>query len=249
MPHVKEILMNKLPVILLSILAVALPAQDAMRAAAKVTRLEGTASMMRNGGGKWRPVRPGMAVKQGDQLYTRAESFVELKYENGAVVRMDENTKVTIESATATEAETKTGIGNVWVNMKKIASGSKKFEITSPTAVAAIRGTAFTMQTDRDSSSSVSVYNGKVAVGPSDELKKWQQQQKPKPPRQEPVEVPGPEEVPGPYEVSLEAWTTIVAGQRILIRKDGKFAKESISMEQKGQSNFVQKNLKLDREM
>ena len=77
------------------------------------------------------------------------------------------------------------------------------------------------MQTAQDSSTAVRVFEGTVSVGPSDALKKAIKEKKVAPPG-EPTEVPGPEEVPGPYEVTLEQWRSIVAGQQISVRTDGK---------------------------
>jgi hypothetical protein len=104
------------------------------------------------------------------------------------------------------------------------------------------------MANQADSTASVSVYNGKVAVGPTDELKKKIEQAKPAARVDEPVEVPGPEEIPGPFEVPLEQWRDIVAGQKISIRTDGKFAQEKFDMKAAAEEKFVKKNLEMDKE-
>ena len=128
--------------------------------------------------------------------------------------------------------------------MRKLVSAGKEFEVSTPTAVAAIRGTVFDFSYTPDSASYVSVFEGKVAVGPSEELKKKLEQEKKKAPArtEKPVEVNGPEEIPGPYEVSLEQWRTIVAGQKIMVRSDGKFAQEKMDMKAVSKEKFVKKN-------
>jgi hypothetical protein len=183
--------------------------------------IEGDASIMRQGGEKWITARPNMPLSVGDEVYCRMESFVEVRYAMGAVLRMDENSKITLKAANGDSIQTKTALGSVWVNMKKISKAGKTFDVSSPTAVASIRGTVYQMTTGTDSSTDVSVYDGKVAVGLTDSLKKAVQ--KPKMPAGEVTEVPGPDEIPGPFEVSLDQWKTIVAGQKIKVRRDGKF--------------------------
>jgi hypothetical protein len=160
---------------------------------------------------------------------------------------MDEETKIVIKSATTEQTVTKTGVGNVWVNMKKLTVQGRGFDLSTPTATASIRGTVFQASTSNDSSTDVSVFDGKVAVGLSDDIKKPASK---KPSLEEPVEVPGPEEIPGPYEVSLDQWKIIVAGQKISVCKDGKFAQEKFDGSKAAASDsFVKKNLALDKQL
>jgi hypothetical protein len=217
---------------------------------AKVASLEGTVQVMKKGATDWKNARPGMPLEVGDEIYTQAESFAEIRYTIGTVLRMDEKTKLTLESSSDKTIKSKSAIGTVWINMRKLVSTGKEFEVSTPTAVAAIRGTVYNMSTAADSASDVSVFEGKVAVGPSDDLKKKLDQEKKKAAKTEkPVEVPGPEEIPGPYEVSLEQWRTIVAGQKIVVRTDGKFAQEKFDAKAAAQKAFIKKNLALDTEL
>ena len=105
------------------------------------------------------------------------------------------------------------------------------------------------MTTKQDSSTDVNVYDGKVSVGPSDDLKKKLAAQKPRGPELGEGEVAGPEEVPGPYEVSLEQWKMIIAGQKISVRADGMFSQEDIDMAAALEDAFVKKNQELDKKL
>lgn len=239
--------MKKLFLLLVSILAFCFSVQADI--VARITRLEGAVSILRNGSTEWRSAKPSTPLEAGDQVYTHEESFAELQYSIGTVLRMDEKTKITIAASSEQAIKTRNGLGDVWVNMKKLLSKGKEFEVSTPTAVAAIRGTVFQMSSKADSTASVSVYNGKVAVGPSDELKKKIEQAKPVKHVEQPVEVPGPEEIPGPFEVPLEQWRDIVAGQKISVRVDGKFAQEKFDMKAAAEEKFVKKNMDLDKEL
>ncbi|MBD3393753.1 MAG: hypothetical protein GF418_16600 [Chitinivibrionales bacterium] len=218
--------------------------------AGRLSIVEGKVSLLRSGSEKWVPARPNMGLKTGDQLYTREESFAEVTYVTGAVLRMDENTKITLTAASKTGTKTKSGVGNVWVNMRKLVrTGGKKFELATPTALASIRGTKFNATTNPDSSTDIAVFDGTVAVGPSGDAGERKGEEK-RPDGLAPGEVPGPEEVPGPYEVTLEEWRSIIAGQRIRIRGDGKFSQEAFDVtEARAKDAFVKKNAALDKKL
>jgi hypothetical protein len=215
---------------------------------ARITRIEGKVSILRASSDNWLDAKPGMPLESGDQIYTREESFAEIRYAIGTILRMGEKTKITLEASSEKIIKTRSGIGDVWVNMKKLLSREKEFQVSSPTAVAAIRGTVFKMSCSQDSTSVVSVFDGKVAVGPSEVLKRRTGTAKEAPQIEKPVEVAGPEEIPGPFEVSLEQWRDIVAGQEISVRRDGKFKQGKFNLKAAAREEFVKKNLELDKE-
>lgn len=233
----------KLALFLLFVSAVLAGAQPP----ARITHIEGSASVLRSGASQWRDARPGMPLGVGDELYARTESFVEVRYEVGAVVRLNEETKMILEEVSDAVITTRTPMGDVWVNMRRLTSAGRQFDMATPTAVASIRGTSYRMTTAADSSTDVNVFGGEVAVGPSGDRGAKPGTGHPRPPAAEPREVPGPEEVPGPFEVPLEHWLTIVAGQRISVRADGKFAKEQFELESALEDLFVKKNIERDR--
>lgn len=215
--------------------------------AAKIRRIEGKVSVLRKGAEKWSDARVDMPLNVGDAVYTRKESFAEVMYNTGEILRMDEETKITINEATSKRSKTSTPIGNIWVNIRKLLSSKKQFELSSPTATAAIRGTVFNMNTKQDSSTDVSVFKGKVAVGPSKDFEKKMKKKTIEPEGRH--EVPGPEEIPGPYEVTLQEWRTIVSGQMISVNKDGKFSEKKFDADKAAKDDFVKKNLEMDKEL
>ena len=238
--------MNKKPitVCLIIILSALFLANVYAGSVAKIKRIDGKVSVLKKGAQKWRTARVNMPLGEGDAVYSRKESFAEIVYSSGAILRMDEDTKIIIKKVTEKKSTTATPLGNVWANMRKLVVSKKEFDLESPTATAAIRGTVFQMNTDKDSSTDVSVYEGKVAVGPSKKM----EVKKPAGPTGR-HEVPGPHEIPGPYEVSLQQWRTIVAGQMISINKEGKYSEKKIDMKKAKKNDFVKKNLELDKEV
>ena len=231
--------------IVLSLLTQSSMAADVV---ARITRIEGKVSILRASSDNWLNAKPAMPLEAGDQIYTREESFAEIRYAIGTILRMGEKTKITLEASSEKTIKTRSSVGDLWVNMKKLLSKGKEFEVSSPTAVAAIRGTVYRMSCSQDSTSVVSVFDGRVAVGPSDVLKRRTDPAKPAQQIEKPVEVPGPEEIPGPFEVSLEQWREIVAGQEIAVRRDGKFKQGKFDLKAAAREEFVKKNMELDKE-
>lgn len=212
---------------------------------AVLKRIEGKVSILRKGATKWRDARLNLPIKVGDAVFTRDDAFAEIVYSSGAVLRMDENTKIVVDKIDSLHnAKTTTSLGKVWVNMKAMTGAKPEFEVASPTATAAIRGTVFYMDTKQDSSTDVNVMRGKVAVGPGSKFAKKEEDKK----NDQPVAATGPVEVPGPFEVSLSEWKTIVAGQVISVRKDGKYSQKKFDTNAMRKDTFVQKNVLLDSE-
>lgn len=211
---------------------------------ARIQLIQGSADLYKAASAKSLAARVGMPVGVGDTLRSREESFVEVLFENGEVLRLSENSVLAIERIDSQKAESSLPVGRVWVNMKKIVS-HRAFDVSTPTAVAAIRGTIYDMKAGEDQSVDVCVYDGKVAVGPSAGLKKkLQNAPSDKPAAGEPVQVPGPAEIQGPHEVTLEQWQTIVAGMRIKIAPHGAFS--TSAMEKIDNDTFISKNISLD---
>lgn len=220
----------------------------ASESAARISLMEGHADILRNGAKVWITAKPEMTLQTGDQIYSGKESFVELIYKNGEIARLDENSKLIIEESTPEKVSSTTMLGTVWVNMKKLTSTRRNFQLSSPTAIAAIRGTIFQMTAGTDSLTEVRVYNGKVAVGPTENLKSRIELEKKEGRIKEPQEAPGPHEIPGSYEVPLEQWRLIIAGQRISVRPDGNFSTEQFDS-LKTEPFFIKKNIELDKQL
>lgn len=214
---------------------------------ASIQLVQGRASLTRGTTAKVLAARIGMVLRTGDSIHSYEESLVEIKFDNGEIVRLDENTTFVIEQANSQKAGASLPVGRVWVNMKKITS-HRAFDVSTPTAVAAIRGTIYAMQAGIDHSVDLGVYDGKVDIGPSEKLKMdlYTAKQK-KAPGSDPVEIQGPVEVQGPHEVTLEQWHTIVAGMKIKIAPEGAF--KTSKLEKIETDTFITKNISFDRDI
>jgi hypothetical protein len=189
-----------------------------------------------------------LPVVNGDKIETKKQSRCELTYDDGSVVRIDEQTIYTVEKAKIDKkekvVESRLSIGKLWANIKKLVRGRDSWKLKSPAAVVAVRGTIYRMNAGADSSTQVLVYNGDVEVGPAESS--GQQQGMGVAPGQ-PRQVQGPVQVQGPREVSLGQWLEIVrAQQQIVIRPDGTYAKSDFSLEEDAKLEWVQWNQERD---
>lgn len=182
-----------------------------------VTYVQGSVNLLR--GGKTQSLGVNALVQPGDVIMTAADGRAEIIINRESVIRLDHNTRTTIEAFrdnAAKSGKTTMGfsVGTVWAKIRNFKDQVSRFELELPTAIAGVHGTVYQTSVQPDSSAEVKVFTGEVAVSnrppTSPELAGGLQ------------EVPGPDEVPGPSEVSMEQWTQIVRDmQRLLIGKDG----------------------------
>lgn len=186
----------------------------------------------------------------GDKVKTQKQSRCEIKYNDGSIVRIDQQSIYTIVNyQTKNEVkkvESFLSIGSIWANIKKLAGKTDNWLLRGPSAVVAVRGTVYRMDANEDSTSKVLVYEGSVNVAPP----AWdptgastggKKDDKPK-------YVQGPSVVSGPKVVSLEEWVEIVkAQQQIVVQPDGTFKKSEFNMEEDAKSDWVKFNKERDK--
>lgn len=223
------------------------PAPDTVGSISFVLGKNEEVSVLRHESTKWQPAQLKMPVLQGDQIQTAAESRCEIRLNDGSVIRIGEKSLFDLEQSSLAKSNRQVDgtlkRGSIWANIFKLKWGREKFEIKSPTAVCAVRGTIYRMEAD--STTRVAVYDGQVDIGPATGLRqRLQQQTRPLGP---PQQVPGPTEIPGPYEVSLDQWVRLVAGFQIEIRENGRYAKSTIDSSREARDDWIQWNLQRDR--
>jgi hypothetical protein len=168
-------------------------------------------------------------VFEKDTLLTGKESRCEIKLADGSVLRLSESTKYVIDrfeqSGEKVNFQGYLVSGESWTNVNRADSKTKDFKVKSPIAVAAVIGTAYKMTAD-GKITEISVLDGKVDVDLEQEKKA---ELKIEPKKDSGSMVPkqsmAPKQIPGPYEVTLSEWISIVKGEKISIRNDGKYSK------------------------
>jgi len=214
----------------------------------KVSFPLGNVQVLSEGETRFRKVTFNMPVINGDKIETKKQSRCELTYNDGSVVRIDEQSIYTVEKAIISEnkkeVESKLSIGKLWANLKKLIRGKDSWRLKSPAAVVAVRGTVYRMNAGADSSTQVLVYEGQVDVKPASAGGVQQGMgMAPGAPRQG----QGPQQIAGPTQVSMKKWFEIIkAQQQIVVRPDGSYAKSEFSFEEDAKLDWVRWNKERD---
>ena len=189
---------------------------------AVVTLLEGKASLYQKGIKKPKALSKGSLLARGDRVTTDIKSRIEIKMPDKSIVRFDEQTTFVLEAAAYDQKTNKRNVnvnmilGKTWAKVPKFSGSKGRFEITTQTSVAGVRGTDFRMNVNKDNSAVLKVYEGEVAVSKRKDTATAQTQ------TESPPVFTKPHPVPGPHPVSMEEWTYIVRSlQQINIRSDG----------------------------
>ncbi len=117
----------------------------------------------------WRKLEVGSLLLERDRVKTGEASTVDIQI-GQSVVRVKENSEVLLstiyrDSATGMESSTlDLSVGVVLAKPKKLMKG-ESFLVKTPTAVAGVRGTMFTVETTEARDTRVAVLDGKVEVG------------------------------------------------------------------------------------
>jgi hypothetical protein len=131
-----------------------------------ITFTSGDVKVVRDG--KEVPAAIGMVVYEKDLIRTE-NGTVDLQTRTGSAVRVREMTSLTVAKIAGQDGgETRINVehGGMLANVKK-ASANEGFNVATPTAIAGVRGTSFSVEVDPfERTSSVKVFDGKVAMAP-----------------------------------------------------------------------------------
>jgi antitoxin component of MazEF toxin-antitoxin module len=136
---------------------------------AKITQLVGSVEVRSGEKVAWRAARIGMPVRQSWDIRTLLESSAEITLETGTVLKISENTVISLselnknEKQNTTQSSFKVMTGQMWANVKKISNAQSKMDFETPTAVASIRGTRLGIGVTNQGTR-IDVYEGLVAV-------------------------------------------------------------------------------------
>lgn len=144
-------------------------ADNTQQQRATIKNIIGQVEVSSTGQAKWRPARVEMYVSMGNDVRTFVESSADLQLESGTVIKIGENTVMTVSKLLqgsgdgAANTGMKVGTGKIWANVKKLTNANSTFEVETPTAVASIRGTRLGVSVDAQGTA-VDVYEGLVMV-------------------------------------------------------------------------------------
>ncbi|MDI6687822.1 MAG: FecR family protein [Desulfobacterales bacterium] len=217
---------------------------------AEVTLLEGKVEVIKKGMIKPQPLALGDYAAHGDKISTKKGSRIELKLPDNSLIRFDELTTFEIVSV---EFDKKTKqrdvnvsmvLGKTWANVSKMFGQKGRFEVSTKTAVAGVRGTVYRVNVAEDNTVLVKVYWGEVGVSSAPKPDSASQSQQ----IMQPTKVLGPYPVAGPHAVSMEEWTYIIKSmQQIVIRPDGTATKPMPFLASEDLNDWVRWNQERDK--
>ena len=134
---------------------------------AAISTLKGLVMVKPIGSRKYIPAYKGQMLKNGEWLKTKEGVFVAIVFLDGSNIKIQQQTEVKISSYRMTAKELKTNLemskGQAWSNVADQGAGGE-FTITTPTAVASVKGTEFDLEFDDDSGESIlTVISGEVS--------------------------------------------------------------------------------------
>ncbi len=135
---------------------------EVFSSAAQITDTRGKVEVQRQGAGEWQRVEGTARLKAGDSVKTNWRGKLRMYLEDGSRVDLGNSSSVTLEKDGAGGANTavKLGVGRLKAWVKK---AKRKFEVRTPSAVCAVRGTEFEVETDGNRTA-VDLINGMLAV-------------------------------------------------------------------------------------
>lgn len=139
-------------------------------APASAASVSGQVQIKRAGSGQTHQLSTGDRVSVGDTVVTRQGSAT-IELADNSVIRVSPGSRLRFNRLTRygnggmVDTRARLEDGEVSTRVKPVMDGDTRFEIETPSALAAVRGTAFTLQTDRGGSR-LQVTEGSVDFGP-----------------------------------------------------------------------------------
>jgi len=134
---------------------------------AAISTLKGLVMVKPIGSRKYLPAYKGQMLKSGEWLKTKKGVFVAIVFLDGSNIKIQQETEVKITSYRMTSKSLRTNLdlnkGQAWSKVADQGAGGE-FQITTPTAVASVKGTEFDLKFDNESGeTSIVVIEGNVA--------------------------------------------------------------------------------------
>ncbi len=135
-----------------------------------VTLVVGEVEVMKAGTTEWRPLFVEDVVAMGDSVKTGQDSYCEIQMIGRGVFRLEDETELQLAHLVNVDGNVQSTMklakGEIGLKPKKLKQG-EIFEVETETAVAAVRGTKFSVKSDGSGNTKIAVAEGKVDVTPN----------------------------------------------------------------------------------
>lgn len=156
--------------IIIGVIAIRGSLGKAIDQTATLIQVEGTVEVLPNGSETWYAASNGSIIQAGDRVRTAALSQAMLKAFDGSITKLDDQTEVTIAQMKARrDGSYRVIVLHQWLGethhrVEPLPDRFSRFQIETSTAVAAVRGTEFTVAIERNGTTQVRVLEGLVKV-------------------------------------------------------------------------------------
>jgi len=110
----------------------------------------------------WQPAALNMIVYQGGEVWAKEASTALLGLD-GENIRVAPNTIFSMLQPDENSLQLELQEGQIWLNVEGLEAG-ETFEVTTPTAVASVRGTRFSVRVEDDGASVFTSWEGSVVI-------------------------------------------------------------------------------------
>jgi hypothetical protein len=144
---------------------------------AKADKISGRVEVQRHARGEFSALTEAGVIQTCDVVRTGADGIAEFKWTDGTRWKVMPNTQITVKKATynmvkkSDQRQLDLSAGKVFIRIMKSLAPSSKFEVETPTAVAAVRGTIFSVEVV-NGKTEVAVFKGQVKVTTGDDANK-----------------------------------------------------------------------------
>jgi hypothetical protein len=116
------------------------------------------------------PATAGMLVRSGERVRTGADGHVGIHWADGSRAELGPDSELVIQRCRLNKLRhTRTShfrlnLGQIWIRIHGLLKPGSKFEVETPTIVAAVRGTIFGLHVAQDGTTRLEVYRGSVDI-------------------------------------------------------------------------------------
>ena len=134
---------------------------------AKIVMKIGKVKVYKAKSGKMEPAFVGLKLEEADKLIVGKNSQAVIKTDTGSIIKLKENTEFSLNTLRKVDGKEQNSfamkIGKAILKPRKLKKG-ESFEVQTPSAVAGVRGTVFSVETTKSKDTKVAVYKGKVVL-------------------------------------------------------------------------------------
>lgn len=133
-----------------------------------VTFLNGTAASQQAGASEWRQLQVRDSVKEGSSLKTAADSILEVGFDDGTSFLLRENSLLTVKTSQKGALHLlrvlRLEVGKIISRVKSATGKDSRFEVETPSALAAARGTHYRVAVDEQKTTRAEMLESRIDV-------------------------------------------------------------------------------------